>query len=271
MLPLSLLGSAGLSEIFSRFSYTGPFVVLLLCGLGFPLPEEVTLIGAGILLHKGEVEFVAITLVCSAAILIGDSIPFLLGRRYGMAALKIRYVAKWLDAERLSRLRRRFQEHGNWTTFACRFLAGVRIPGYFVAGTMRMSYLRFLALDALGVLISVPISIYVGWLFGGKVGELTATMHDLHLVLAFLVVALTLILVFRARRSRIALKEALDLERASRLAAAKALADARAEEALAEAELERSLEAEPDDRSAALEERDQLADRGEAVEEPLRD
>ncbi len=224
MLPLSLLESPSLAEIFSQFSYTGPFVVLLLCGIGFPLPEEVTLIGAGILLHQGEVEFLAITLVCSAAILIGDSIPFLLGRRYGMSALKIRYVARWLHPERLSRLQRRFQEHGNWTTFACRFLAGVRIPGYFVAGTMRMSYLRFLVLDALGVLISVPLSIYLGWLFGGKIVELRSTMADLHLLLAFLVVAVTLTFVFRARRGRIALKDARVRERAARLAAARALA-----------------------------------------------
>ena len=45
-----------LSEVFGEFQYTAPFVVLLLCGVGLPLPEEVTLLGAGILLYRGEVE-----------------------------------------------------------------------------------------------------------------------------------------------------------------------------------------------------------------------
>lgn len=220
MLPPSWFDTDRLALVFSEFSYTGPFFVLLACGLGLPLPEEVTLIGAGLLLHQGEVEFLPITLVCSAAILLGDSLPFLLGRRYGMSALKIRWVARWLHPERLSRLERRFREHGNWTTFVCRFLAGVRIPGYFVAGTMGMSYLRFLALDALGVLISVPVSIYLGSVFGGQVEELEGKIGNLHVLLAFLVVALVLILVVRARYGRIALKEALDIERAARLAAA---------------------------------------------------
>lgn len=216
-----------IGEIFSEFSYTGPFLVLLLCGVGLPLPEEVTLIGTGLLVHRGEVDFRIITVVCAVAILLGDSIPFLLGRRYGMSALRIRWVRRWLHPERFARLERRFREHGNWATFACRFVAGVRIPGYFMAGTMRMSYLRFLLLDGLGVLVSVPVSIWIGSLFGEQVELLERTVGDLHLVLAFLVVALGALLVVRSRRARVALKEARDRERAARLSAA----EARAQEA----------------------------------------
>ena len=47
-------GERKLSELFGDFSYTAPFVVLLLCGIGLPLPEEVTLIASGLLLHQGE-------------------------------------------------------------------------------------------------------------------------------------------------------------------------------------------------------------------------
>lgn len=191
-----------LGEVFGQFGYLAPFVLLLLCGIGFPLPEEVALIGAGILLHRGQVEFVRVTLVCAAAILLGDSLPYFLGRRYGMRALEIRWVARFLHPERFQRFRRRFEEHGNWTTFACRFVAGVRIPGYFVAGTMGMRYSRFLLLDSLGVLLTVPASIYLGKLFGGQVERLKETVHDLHLILAFLVLTLVLVLIVRAVRRR---------------------------------------------------------------------
>jgi membrane protein DedA with SNARE-associated domain len=192
--------SDSVAEIFGRFSYLAPFTVLLLCGLGLPLPEEVTLLGSGMLLHSGEVRFVPIVLVCSAAILLGDSVPFWLGRRYGLNALRIAWVRRYLHPERFSRLRRRFEEHGNWATFMCRFFAGVRIPGYFVAGTMGMSYPRFLILDSLGVLISVPLSIYLGKIFGESIDELEAKVRDIHRILAFLAVSLVLILVVRRRR-----------------------------------------------------------------------
>ena len=191
-----------LESFFGEFGYLAPFVVLLLCGLGLPLPEEVSLIGAGVLVHRGEVEFTLITLVCAAAILLGDSIPFWLGRRYGLAALRVRWVAKVVHPERFARLQRRFEEHGNWATFVCRFFAGVRIPGYFVAGMMGMSYPRFLTLDALGVALSVPASIWIGRLFADKMDELKTRLDDLHLILAFLAVSLALIMLLRALAKR---------------------------------------------------------------------
>ena len=189
-----------LSNVFSEFSYLAPFVVLLLCGIGAPLPEEVTLIGAGILYHHGDVEFLKITAVCTAAILLGDSIPFWLGRRYGMRALRVPWVARVLHPERFARLQQRFAEHGNWATFACRFFAGVRIPGYFLAGTMGMRYTRFLLLDFIGALISVPTSIYLGKLFGDSMDTLKAKVHDMHLILGFLALSLVLVLLMRRRR-----------------------------------------------------------------------
>ena len=194
--------SEWVTGFFTRFKYIAPFTVLLLCGVGLPLPEEITLIGSGLLLHRGEVEFFEITLVCSVAILLGDSVPFWLGRHFGMSALQHRFVRRILHPERLAKLEARFLEHGNWATFACRFFAGVRIPGYFLAGTMRMSYPRFLLLDSLGVLISVPISIYLGKVFGSSMDQLERKLGDLHLILGFLLVTLLFVLVWRSRVRR---------------------------------------------------------------------
>jgi membrane protein DedA with SNARE-associated domain len=189
-----------LSAVFSEFSYLAPFGVLLLCGIGAPIPEEVTLIGAGILYHRGNVEFVPIVLVCISAILLGDSLPFWLGRRYGERALRVPWVARVLHPERFARLQKRFAEHGNWATFACRFFAGVRIPGYFLAGTMHMRWSRFLLLDLIGALVSVPTSIWLGKLFGDSMDTLKAKVHDMHLILGFLALSLVLVLLMYRRR-----------------------------------------------------------------------
>jgi len=200
MLLLDL--TSDVQDIVQNLSYMGPFLGLILCGLGLPLPEEAFLISAGILLHKQQVEFVPITLLCSLAILLGDSLPYMLGRRYGMRALEIPWVARMLHPERFQRFRRRFESHGNWAVFGCRFLPMLRIPGYFVAGTMGMRYPRLLILDGLGVLLSVPASIYLGKLFGGQIERLKETVHDLHLILAVLVIVLILVLVIRLRWAR---------------------------------------------------------------------
>ena len=177
------------SELIGRFHYMAPFTILLLCGLGLPLPEEVALVGAGFLLYQQKVEFPAITAVCSAAILLGDSIPYWLGRNWGIAALKSPIISKVLHPERFATLERRFSAHGNWVVFSCRFMPGLRIPAYFVAGTLRMGFPRFLLLDVLGVAISVPASIWLGRIFGGSIDELKKRTKDLHLILAFAVFA----------------------------------------------------------------------------------
>lgn len=190
------------NALFGRFHYLAPFVVLFLCGLGLPLPEEVALIGSGILLYQDKVEFYRITAVCSAAILLGDLVPFWLGRHWGLAALKSRLVAKILHPERFATLERRFSAHGNWVVFSCRFMPGLRIPAYFVAGTLRMSFARFLLLDFAGVLISVPVSIWLGRLFGGSIDEMRKKSKDLHLILGFVVFAIVAIIVWRAWRRR---------------------------------------------------------------------
>jgi membrane protein DedA with SNARE-associated domain len=188
-----------LSALLADFSYLTPFTVLLLCGVGLPLPEEVTLIASGLLVHQGQVDFFLISTVCASAILLGDSVPFWLGKRYGMNALRIGFVRRILHPERFALLEQRFEEHGNWAIFTCRFLPGVRIPGYFTAGTLGMRYTRFLLLDGLGVFISVPVSVFLGQLFAEHIEELERSVANFHQLLGFGIVSLVLIMLVRGR------------------------------------------------------------------------
>ena len=135
-------------------------------------------------------------------ILLGDSIPFWLGRHYGLAALRARWVARILHPERFAALERRFAERGNWAIFTCRFLPGLRIPGYFVAGTLGMSYSRFMMLDALGVALSVPASILIAAWVGGTFEEISHEVRGLHMWLLFAIVSLLLVMFVRGRMRR---------------------------------------------------------------------
>lgn len=212
--------SGGLVEwaesFIGNFNYLGPFLVLLLCGMGLPIPEEVTLIGCGLLLHAGKVEFQSITLVCAIAILLGDSLPYLLGRHYGEAALRLPWIRWVLHPERMLRMRRRFTEHGNWVIFSLRFLPGIRVGGYFTVGMMGVRYPRFILLDALGVLVSVPLSIYVGRIFADQIEVLEERLGGLSILLAFMLLSTLIIVGARSRSQRRARLEALKEERHKR-------------------------------------------------------
>ena len=66
-----------------------------------------------------------------------------------------------------------------------------------------MGYARFLLLDFIGVLISVPASIWLGKIFGGSMDELQKQTKVLHLVLGFAVAAMAILMIWRTwKRSR---------------------------------------------------------------------
>ncbi len=217
-MALLLEGLTGFVEtIFGRFHYSGPFVVLFLCGIGLPLPEEVTLIGSGLLLYQGHVEFIPIVLVCSLAILLGDSIPYWLGRKYGDSILRLKWVRRLVRPGRVRLLKRRMEDHGNWVIFSCRFMPGIRMAGYFTAGLLKLRYSRFVLLDGLGIAISVPASIWIGNLFGQQMDQLKEEMQNLHLLLALVALSLVLIMLVRGRQRAREKRERLDALRSMSL------------------------------------------------------
>jgi membrane protein DedA with SNARE-associated domain len=65
------------------FSYGVVFFVLLACGLGIPLPEDVALILGGFLVYEEKAQLVPMMVTGYLGIIIGDSMIFYFGRRLG--------------------------------------------------------------------------------------------------------------------------------------------------------------------------------------------
>jgi membrane protein DedA with SNARE-associated domain len=164
--------------------YLGPLLLLLLCGFGLPLPEEVSLIAAGVLLWEGEARYDLMLTACTVGVIGGDTIPYTVGRLWGVNALRYRIVRRLLHPRRFRRFERRFQRHRNWAVFSCRFFPGLRWPGYFAAGAFGMGIGRWLALDLAGALVQVPLALWLGQQFGANVDRLERELDQLHLMLA---------------------------------------------------------------------------------------
>jgi membrane protein DedA with SNARE-associated domain len=168
-----LLADGFLAEFWETVEYfPDPFIIgiLILCGAGLPLPEEPILLFAGSRAvdiaegHSIGAALTRMTLACAFGILLGDLLCFYLGRRLGRGVFKFKFVRSIATRSRRVRAERFFQRYGAWSIFIARFFAGVRLVIYFSAGmSRRISYLRFLLMDFLGVLVSVPISVYIGF------------------------------------------------------------------------------------------------------------
>src|SRR5579862_8208802 len=64
-------------------AYGVVFSVLIACGLGIPLPEDISLILGGFLVHQGAARLPVMIAVGFVGILGGDSLIYLAGRRIG--------------------------------------------------------------------------------------------------------------------------------------------------------------------------------------------
>lgn len=83
--------------------YLAIFLILLACGLGIPIPEDITLFAAGILTYYGVCDVWTMIGVSLLGVLIGDSFVFWLGHRFGR-----RLITKWpfrlfLNEEKIDR------------------------------------------------------------------------------------------------------------------------------------------------------------------------
>lgn len=210
-LALALDISGGAEAFLENHTYLGAFLILVSCGFGMPIPEEVTIVGSGILLHRGVVEYWPILIACWAGVIVGDAVPLTVGRVWGVHAFEHRWVRRLISPKRLTKLEERFREHLAWGVFTCRFFPGMRWPGYFMAGHLRMPIWKWFLLDAIGASIMTPFALYLGFKFGENTDLLAAKVKDFHLVLAFAAFAVLATVLVRRRMVRLRERsEALD-------------------------------------------------------------
>ncbi len=211
--------SAGVIATLWEFvqDYPDPVVIglLVLCGIGLPLPEEPVLLMAGAVVveltsggHEPEVQLLRMTLDCAVGILIGDLATFYLGRTVGTGIFRIRLVRLIATRPRRVRAERFFRRYGAWAIFLARFFAGVRLVMYFGAGmSRRVSYLKFVFMDFLGVVVAVPVSVWLGFIAYRDLRDWNMARHKLgafHVIL-FGAIAVGLLAWFLLSRKKRAL------------------------------------------------------------------
>lgn len=193
-----------LIRIFAENGYVAVFIALMICGAGLPLPEDVTLVAGGVIAGLGYANVHAMFALAMFGVLLGDSAIFLLGHHYGARIMQWRFVARILTPARYAKVQEKFSRYGNRMLFFARFLPGMRTTIYLTAGmTHRVSFARFLLLDTLAALISVPIWVYLGYFGADNHQWLMRWMHRGQAslwILVGIVIVVVLVVWWRHRR-----------------------------------------------------------------------
>jgi membrane protein DedA with SNARE-associated domain len=191
-----------LAVFFSPTSYLGIVVFLVLTGCGMPIPEEVAFVVAGVLSAEGNLHWPTALAACLVGAILGDSVMYAIGRRWGDTLLRAHPRFAWiLQAKREKQFEEAVEQHAFKVMFLSRFLVGIRGPVYVAAGAVHVPYLRFLAIDMFCASLVVTTFFWLAYAFGDSVldwirdAEITATI-----AVVLVVVGIGLVLYLRSQR-----------------------------------------------------------------------
>jgi membrane protein DedA with SNARE-associated domain len=167
-----------LQEFVNNFTYLGIFAVLLLGGLGVPIPEEMPIIAAAVLSHGGIVRWRLALPVCLLGVLSGDMVLY------------------WV----------------------ARHVLGLRAAAFLTAGSSSVPFWKFVVADAGAALFGVPLTFGLAYFFTDQIKAIMADVHraERWLALAGLMALVMVLVVGVWRWHRRVAKEGLGEESAER-------------------------------------------------------
>jgi len=146
------------------------FIALVLTPFGLPIPEEVSLLTAGVLVGKGHSNILIGWILGFLGVTTGDVISWYFGRRVGLEPTG--FVSKLIGEEQIKDIEQFYRKWGDWAIVISRQVPGMRFPTFFFAGASAVSLGRFYLIDGLSALITVNLYFGLGYYFAEDIGRI---------------------------------------------------------------------------------------------------
>jgi membrane protein DedA with SNARE-associated domain len=179
----------------AAFLETGAF-------LGFIVPGETMVLFGGVLAGNGTIHLVPLMGIVWACCMAGDLTSYAIGRRYGREFL-LKYGARVKVGEpQVEFVEQFFVRHGTLTLFVGRAIGVVRPLIPFLAGSTRLAFHRFVAIDLIATFLWSTVMCALGAVFWEHFDELTSIVSRLlFLIGAIVVISVAMGLAVSAQRS----------------------------------------------------------------------
>jgi membrane protein DedA with SNARE-associated domain len=183
----------------------GLFALMLVESFGIPpLPSEVILPFAGVLIVRGAAGFTwpTVVIVAIAGGVVGALLAYEVGRRGGRALL-----LRWgehigVDENMLRRSEEYFERRGSVTVGTARLVPLLRAYISYPAGAAKMDRPAFVAFTAVGSLPFCVVMVYLGTVLGNNFTVLQHYFEYLDILVVAVIVLLGIFLLGRWRRHR---------------------------------------------------------------------
>jgi membrane protein DedA with SNARE-associated domain len=182
VLVVAMLAPEQVQSLLEQYFYAGLLGILVIASLGLPIPEDVPLIAAGVVLrlHPDTASWPLTLLTALVGIMSGDLVLYSIGRFWGRDVVKHKSVQWIITPERFAKAEAYFRRWGVWFCFFGRFIMGIRAVMCMVAGATHFPYWRFFLADFAGALLSVPLFVGLGYAFANALKELMSALAEVH-------------------------------------------------------------------------------------------
>ena len=155
-----------LLELLDKGGYLGIFFLMMAENVFPPIPSEVIMGGAGVLVAKGQMTFGTVWVVATLGTVVGNLFWFWIGKVWSEEQLK-RIIDRWgrwltFEWDEFTKARNIFRKYGDGIVFALRFSPLLRTIVSLPAGLAHMKLWRFCLFTFLGSGIWNAVLIFGG-------------------------------------------------------------------------------------------------------------
>ena len=156
-------------QIVAHLGYVGIALILILGGLGLPIPEEAPVILAAVLSRNGKLLAPLALATCLLGVLAGDFVVYFLGYFYGEKVLSLPLTRRLLTRAREAQIKGYFHRHGFKILVLGRFAVGFRTAAYLTAGILKLPPLKLFLIDLLAASLSTFLMFGLGFIFAQQI------------------------------------------------------------------------------------------------------
>ncbi len=166
------------------------FANVLLEQIGLPLPAIPTLVIAGALAADGKLSALALFGVAFIGCVIGDTLWYVAGRRYGRRVMRLLCRISLSPDSCVRQTEYQFGRWGGLTLVLAKFIPGLSTIAPPLAGATRLAWAPFLLWNGLGIALWAAAAIGAGMLLHAQIGDLIVRLEDLGVLAIELIGAL---------------------------------------------------------------------------------
>ncbi len=169
--------------------------------IGFFLPGDTLLFGAGLAASQGEISIFWLCLAVTIAAIAGDNVGYSIGHRTGNKVFN-KDDGIIFRKDHITQAQDFYKKHGGKTIILARFTPIVRTFAPVVAGMGSMSRARFMAFNVVGGILWGTGMPLLGYWFGSKVPGLDKYLEGVLIGVVLLSIALSALHLLREKESR---------------------------------------------------------------------